>query len=194
MPNPSFAARGRTVPAGMIALVLLPAFLGACGSEAPPVDEATEAPAESTPDAGRAAELWDEVLTDAEGAVTFIVDGAEMSAEEARSMAIGDAAQVEISKRIEGTDTTTEVRVVTSAGGEFEHEAVDPLADMSDFSGLIVVDGEIQDASVLETLDPEQIAEVRVYKGERSAELYDDPRAIEGVIEITTRGAADGAH
>lgn len=192
MSNRSLFSRGRTSPTGWLAFMVVPAFVVACGSEAPPVDETAEAPAESTAEAG--AELWDEVIAEAEGAVVFIVDGAEMSAEEARALATNAPAQVEISKRIEGTDTTTEVRVVTGEAAGGEHDAVDPLADMSDFTGLIVIDGEIHDASVLESLDPEQIAEVRVYKGERSAELYDDPRAVEGVIEITTRAPAADAH
>jgi beta-lactamase regulating signal transducer with metallopeptidase domain len=57
------------------------------------------------------------------------------------------------------------------------------------FSGLMVVDGEIADPAVVNTLSPDRIASVNVIKGPAATAKYSDPRAANGVIEITTKKA-----
>ena len=55
---------------------------------------------------------------------------------------------------------------------------------------LVVVDGVIADASFsLNSLVPETIERIEVLKGEAARHLYDNPRATNGVIMITTKAA-----
>jgi TonB-dependent SusC/RagA subfamily outer membrane receptor len=56
------------------------------------------------------------------------------------------------------------------------------------FDGLVVVDGKIADVTSLKTIAPESIKSVNVLKGASARALYSDPRAANGVIQITTKG------
>lgn len=68
-------------------------------------------------------------------------------------------------------------------------EADEPSAAAAGFDGLLVIDGVMAQAGVLRQINPDQIESVDVIKGRRALELYDDPRAANGVIRITTKNA-----
>lgn len=86
-----------------------------------------------------------------------------------------------------------------SAAGEGEGERVlirtqrepgeGPLSigAMTDFDGLLIVDGVRKQPSDLRSLRPDQIESIAVIKGPAAAEAYDDPRAAHGVIRVTTK-------
>ena len=59
------------------------------------------------------------------------------------------------------------------------------------FAGLMIVDGVITDPAIANSLAPDQIVSVDVIKGASAREQYSDPRALNGVIRITTK---KGAH
>jgi beta-lactamase regulating signal transducer with metallopeptidase domain len=89
-----------------------------------------------------------------------------------------------------------------SAAGEGEAERVmirrqrepgeGPLSigAMADFEGLLIVDSVRKQASELRNLRPDQIESIAVIKGPAAAAAYDDPRAANGVIRVTTRQGA----
>lgn len=54
------------------------------------------------------------------------------------------------------------------------------------FDGLLLLDGKITDATVLEKLNPENIKSIEVVKGAAAA-AYADPRAAKGVIKVTLK-------
>lgn len=54
------------------------------------------------------------------------------------------------------------------------------------FDGLLLLDGKITDATVLEKLNPENIKSIEVVKGAAAA-AYADPRASKGVIKVTLK-------
>jgi hypothetical protein len=58
------------------------------------------------------------------------------------------------------------------------------------FEGLLVIDGVVSDASALRNIGPERIAQVEVIKGAAATSAYDDPRAAQGVIRITTKAGS----
>lgn len=60
------------------------------------------------------------------------------------------------------------------------------------FDGLMLIDGvEVgPELKELEGLDPDDIDRIEVIKGPAAARAYDDPRAANGVIRITTKKAA----
>ena len=51
----------------------------------------------------------------------------------------------------------------------------------------MIVDGVITDPAIANSLAPDQIVSVDVIKGASAREQYSDPRAVNGVIKITTR-------
>jgi outer membrane receptor protein involved in Fe transport len=55
---------------------------------------------------------------------------------------------------------------------------------------LVILDGVRVEASRLNGMDPDQIKEIEVIKGQAATRLYDDPRAVNGVIRITTKAGA----
>lgn len=57
------------------------------------------------------------------------------------------------------------------------------------FDGILLVDGKRSDPSQLRSFPPDQIESIEVFKGSAAAKLYDDPKAANGVIRITTKKA-----
>jgi hypothetical protein len=55
------------------------------------------------------------------------------------------------------------------------------------FDGLLIVDGVVTDPSALGRLDHQDIAGIEILKGEAAKQAYDDPRAANGVIRVTTK-------
>ena len=88
----------------------------------------------------------------------------------------------------------TEAMIVArdANGTELRATRADGTTLSGGFEGLLVIDGVVTDASALRTLDADRIESVEVLKGAAAAQVYDDPRAAQGVIRITTkRGAND---
>lgn len=176
----------RTLPALAATVLLLGA--GACASNDEEVSDVEVQVALEGSD-GRAD--WQTIIAEANGEIIVMVDGQAADVATAQQLTAEQIATVEVSKRVEGDVERTEIRLVTrdAAAEGIAESPADPLGSLDDFTGLLIVDGVVTDLSALETLDPEQIAEVRVFKGDGAAERHDDPRAAEGVIEITTRGS-----
>ena len=59
----------------------------------------------------------------------------------------------------------------------------------SGFTGLMIVDGAITDPAIANRIAPDQIVSVDVTKGTAATSQYSDPRAVNGVIRITTKKA-----
>lgn len=59
----------------------------------------------------------------------------------------------------------------------------------SGFTGLMIVDGVITDPAIANRIAPDQIVSVDVTKGVAATSQYSDPRAVNGVIRITTKKA-----
>ena len=57
------------------------------------------------------------------------------------------------------------------------------------FTGLMIVDGVVTDPGAANSIPPNQIVSVDVIKGVAAVAKYRDPRAVNGVILITTRKA-----
>lgn len=178
---------------GFSALFVALSTLGAaCAPQAADQAASSDAANEATAiNAGAANAEWRQLAANGEGEVVFIVDGESVEMADIEALSDDAIATVEVSRRIDGEVEQTEIRLVTREGAEagLADEAADPLGSLGDFTGLLLVDGVVTDLSVLESLDPAQIAEVRVFKGDGAAERYDDPRAADGVIEVTTRGS-----
>ena len=86
--------------------------------------------------------------------------------------------------RAETNGDRVEVSVLSPSGGAGRVVSADV------FGGLVVIDGVVRDGSALHSITPDGIAQVDVIKGEAAAQLYDDPRAANGVIRITTKAGA----
>jgi beta-lactamase regulating signal transducer with metallopeptidase domain len=57
------------------------------------------------------------------------------------------------------------------------------------FAGLMIVDGVITDAAIVNSISRDQIVSVDVIKGAAATAQYTDPRAANGVVRITTKKA-----
>ena len=62
-----------------------------------------------------------------------------------------------------------------------------PVMAKRAFTGLLIVDGKIADASQLDLIAPDRIESVDVLKGQAATSAYSDPRAVNGVIRVTTK-------
>ncbi|HEX8672382.1 MAG TPA: M56 family metallopeptidase [Longimicrobium sp.] len=150
--------------------------------------------------------------------MVYIVDGKQVTAEEARALTSGRIAQISVRRKDDGTGTftiTTGARTFEGTGharditvlrgeaaggtqirlrGDSAHaESFGPVRIRSGetFEGLMVVDGRIADPSAMRTIEPGAIDNVEVIKGPAAARLYpNDPRAAHGVIRITTKAGA----
>lgn len=76
-------------------------------------------------------------------------------------------------------------------GVEFRASRAEGTTLTAGFEGLLVIDGVISDASALRTMAPDAIEQVEVIKGAAATQVYDDPRAAQGVIRITTKRGAN---
>lgn len=76
-------------------------------------------------------------------------------------------------------------------GVEFRASRAEGTTLSGGFEGLLVIDGVISEASALRTMAPDAIERVEVIKGAAATQVYDDPRAAQGVIRITTKRGAN---
>ena len=185
------------------------ALIAACESKLP-----TSAQIEKT-DAATATKQAAEVGLVSAARVKYTVDGKQATELEAKKLTAGEIARVEVLKAVLPQDSS-EVRVVTrSATGEMiavkmrramtsaDSAAVlrikgeaeltgrgpngEQLPERKQFDGLLLVDGKIVEASMLGTIKAESIASVEIFKREAATAKYADPRAANGVIEITLK-------
>jgi outer membrane receptor protein involved in Fe transport len=199
-------ARLRAIALGVLALA---ALAGACESPLP-----TTAEIEKMDVAAAEARAGSLAMTLPGGNVRYIVDGKEVTREEAHALTSDRVVRIEMTRaaanesevvRISTTpeavaDAQAEVRrAETRATGNGERVEVSVLAPTGErarvvpagsFEGLVVIDGVVRDGSALRTISPEGIAQVEVIKGEAAVRQYDDPRAAYGVIRITTKAGA----
>ena len=185
------------------------AVLAACEAKLPTSDEMDRMTASSaTAAAGRLA-----MIDTAK--VFYYVDGVNVNKADADKLAAELIASVNVTQK--GAQSGGEVRIVTRAATAHDSslsptriyysrsnatvpvdslesalKRVGELKPRTGFTGLMIVDGVITDASVANSIAPDQIVSVDVIKGAAAAQLqYDDPRALNGVIKIVTR---KGAH
>jgi hypothetical protein len=195
-----FSSARRLLGAGIAACALITA----CESKLP-----TSAEVESMDVASAERQAKYITLTDT-GRAVYRVDGKEVSERAAREIR---ASQIGSVKVVKGTgNELNEILVTTldtsalrkapmdlSQRQEIELKARQQrVADTSvrvllrdspakrTFEGLLILDGKITDASVLQRMSPESINSVEVVKG-FAATKYDHPRAVNGVILVTTK-------
>ena len=89
-----------------------------------------------------------------------------------------------------GDSVTLTADVTAKGAGENRARVVtDTISRPRTFNGLVVINGVLRESSAMNTLSPDQIAEVNVIKGVAATTKYSDPRAANGVIEIVTKAA-----
>ena len=133
----------------------------------------------------------------------YFVDDKPTTAARAEAIAPDSIANINVNKTSDGTG---EVRIVMRKAGDTPSIlgrgfAVDTTIVINGaastilakprtpFSGLMIVDGVITDPPILNSLSPAQIVSMTVIKGPAATAKYSDPRATNGVIEITTKKA-----
>ena len=105
--------------------------------------------------------------------VTFTTPGSTRTlSADSRAMAPGDTFTI----RLKHADERNATQVPTG-----------DMKPRTGFAGLMIVDGVITDPAIANSLAPDQIVSVDVIKGASAREQYSDPRALNGVIKITTR-------
>ena len=197
-------AKSRRVAGAGVALV---ALIAACESKLP-----TSADIEKADGATATKQVAEAGLVIADK-VKYTVDGKPATAAEAKAISAEKLAGVQIEKAKVGQDST-EIRLLTrlatdsSNGWKIKLDGANGISDSAmkvrfkrraeaavrndgkpetKFDGLVVVDGKISDAGILKTLSPQVIQSVEVLKGSAAAVKYTDPRAANGVIEITLK-------
>jgi TonB-dependent SusC/RagA subfamily outer membrane receptor len=127
------------------------------------------------------------------GAMEFMVDGQVRTEAEARALAAGEIATIDI-RRGEGQDGADQIRI-TRVGGEPRPDTL-PVVQLRGLptggtpgapQPLVVVDGVIATGSdALRSLRPEQIDTIEIVKGAAALGLWGE-RGANGVILITTK-------
>ncbi len=189
------------------------ALLAACDTRMP---TAAEVGAMDVSAMEAQAREWKLVTPGAED-VTYYLDGVQVSAEEARAILPERLAQVEIirsgaageSASIRLTSHSRDLAAEASAIAEHGTDAAEEgrrekvtamlranperevsVTPVSNFEGLLMIDGVRAESSDLRNLRSDRIESVEVIKGPAAARAYDDPRAAHGVIRVTTKRAA----
>lgn len=172
----SFAAERRIAGAVIAAVVLL----AACESKLP-----TSAQIEKADGASATKSFVDAGLVSG-GKVRYTIDGKAATEAEAKKLSAGQLVSVEVVT----VNDSSEVRLSTAAtAGRTDGSPARAAGLLGDktFDGLLLVDGKIVEASMLGTIKKESIESVEILKGAAAAAKYDDPRAANGVIQITLK-------
>jgi beta-lactamase regulating signal transducer with metallopeptidase domain len=186
--------------AGLFATLGLALLAGACESPLPTTAEVERMDV-------RALEARTVQLQPAgSGDVTYIVDGREVTAEEARALSADRIARIDVTRAGGAASGTVTIHTraagavaadgsrervrlnVTQPQGESQTVVMSPSRT---FEGLVVIDGQIRDNAALQALDPDAIVTVDIIKGDAATRVYSDPRAAQGVIRVTTRAPAN---
>ncbi len=91
----------------------------------------------------------------------------------------------------ESMTVTTRTLTGTTAQRSFAgatRDSTGRIVEGNTFAGLMVLDGVITDAAMINRISPDRIVSVNVIKGAAATAKYSDPRAANGVIEIVTKG------
>ncbi len=93
--------------------------------------------------------------------------------------------------RMAATGLTTGLRMIDGLPRSAPSGPPSPSAGpaRTGFTGLMILDGVITDPAIVNSLSPDQIESVDIVKGAAATALYSDPRAVNGVIKITTKRA-----
>jgi bla regulator protein BlaR1 len=197
-------ARLRASALGVLAVA---ALVSACDTPLPTTAEVEKMDVASAE--ARAARLS---MVEQNGEVTYYIDGKEVSREEAHALTSENVVRVEMTRAAGAGGSRVNIYTPPEAGGDAEDTALRTAAAVGSnqvhisvsggaggtsqvtsgegFEGLLVIDGAISDESALRALGPQNIAKVEVIKGAAATQVFDDPRAANGVIHITTKAGA----
>ena len=139
----------------------------------------------------------------------FYVNGAQVTAAEAHSIAPNDIATIDVQKgananapsvvriaTVAASANGTTYRSAAPAGGETSptpsklrglHDKMS--ASSHAFSGMILIDGTRADAAALHMLDPKKIVSVEIAKDAEATRISSDPAAKNGIIRVKTNGS-----
>lgn len=191
-------AGARRIAGGLIAAV---ALLAACDTKLP-----TAAEFEGMDGATVVQKAVPLVKADG-GQVRYLVDGTLVSVEEAKAIDAAAIGTVNIHRasKTEPAEVRITLRATAEADGAraargngvlvagvkpvatSDGAVAAPMMAKKAFTGLLIVDGKIADASQLELIPPDRIESVDVLKGQAATSAYTDPRAVNGVIRVTTK-------
>jgi TonB-dependent SusC/RagA subfamily outer membrane receptor len=185
--------------AGSLAVLSFALLAAACDTPLPTTAEVEKMDV-------RALEARTVALQPTDGEITYYVDDVQVTAADAHALVAERIARMDVVRgEHQGPNV---VRIYTHAEGEPATEgaervhvsvmrtgadaAAGPTGEMhvasgGRFEGLVVIDGRISDPSAMHALDPDGIQQIEVIKGASAAAMYDDPRAANGVIRITTK-------
>jgi hypothetical protein len=184
----------RTRAAGFAAMAAL-AILAACETRMPTAAEVSALDVQGAESHARTLGA----IPGLAGAVTYTLDGKSITAAQAHAIPAADIERMNVQGNVDGH---SEVAIWTKAGaaasGVSEREFMAPaqtraqatVTSAAQSNALVVIDGVVADAAALHALRPDQIVTVNVYKGDGASRRFTDPRASNGVIEVTTRRAA----
>ena len=166
------------------------ALLAACEAKLPTAEEVDNMTAASVTSIVAKSALMDTT------AATYFVDGKQVTKAQANSIARDSIASVAVLKQ----PTGSAVHIVTRSGARENDLRVTPLAKSAApagrpdvvvngaaFTGLLIIDGVARESTAMNELNPDQIESINVIKGAAAMTKYSDPRAANGVIEVTTK-------
>jgi outer membrane receptor protein involved in Fe transport len=171
------------------------ALLAACEAKLPTAEEVDGMTVASATGAMGRVALMDSAK------MTYLVNGTAVDSATANAIAPDSIASIEIIKTNLGTG---EVRIATRKPGDAPSRVrigrkidstivintgdnVNISASKAPFTGLVVIDGTVRESGAMNTIAPDQIQSINVIKGPAASAKYNDPRAANGVIEITTK-------
>ena len=173
------------------------ALLAACEAKMPTAAEVNGMTAASATVAVSRVALMDS------SKMTFFVNDAAVSGTTANAIAPDSIASINVIKTNLGTGEvrivtrkpgdapsgTMQIRQIDSTVGFTTGDNVNLSASKAPFAGLLIVDGVARESNTMNTITPDQIVSMNVIKGPAATAKYSDPRAANGVIEITTKKA-----
>jgi beta-lactamase regulating signal transducer with metallopeptidase domain len=131
----------------------------------------------------------------------YLVDGNVVDARTAMEMKASEIGSISVTKG--GKSAPDEIRITTVTGVPLtlvptrrDNTHPDPAPSRvaltqakakSAFTGLVVIDGVLTTPSALNAISPERIASMEVLKSAAATRKYSDPRAVNGVIIVTTK-------
>jgi beta-lactamase regulating signal transducer with metallopeptidase domain len=196
--------------AGALAAAALLAVLAACEAKLPTEADVARMNVASAEQGARRMTL----ILPSDSTAAYTLDGRSITSAEAHALAPEQIGQIRVMrKRVDGAPGTAEIDITSRKPGDVLVAGTTPKARTrfflrtrdstgaatvhspgekpdGEFEGLLVIDGEVAEASRLRTIPPDQIAVVEVVKGPEAAKQYADPAAAKGVIRITTKTGA----
>ncbi len=202
--RPSKYRTSRRFVGGLLALA---AVVTACESKLPTSAEIDKM------DAAAAETQAKKLALVADGRTEYVVDGQKVSEESAKRIASDKIATVRVKKA--AGDAVNEIYITTLDNAKKADVVLDdnasktvsgvkirsrqmrgdsvlltseaPAKMKKVFDGLLVLDGKIVESSMLDRLAPDRIETIEVVKGAAAQKSYSDPRAVNGVIVVTTK-------